>query len=157
LKEEEVPIVEAEEIVRRALESIRLMNTAVMNGNTINGRQNVASTMVRQDTGDFERYYEPIAAPSLVDNLALRALHERVFANLTTGAAPWFAEVLRRPEEIGDLSASARRKMPALMRGADGRGLTLTRRQIDIVVKAAALAMFRAGRHTGPHGENEHG
>lgn len=140
--EEHVSIDEAEDLVRRALETIRLMNTSVMNGNTFNGRQNVASTMVRQDTNDFERRYEPIAAASLVDNLALRALHERVFTGLSAGGAPWFAEALRRPEEIGDLTDKARRKMPALMRGADGRGLTLTRRQIDIVVKAAAQAMF---------------
>lgn len=141
--QETVSIDEAEELVRRALESVRLMNTAVMNGNTIHGRQNVVSTMVRQDTSDFERYYEPIAAIALVDNLALRALHERVFSTLSAGGAPWFSEALRRPEEIGDLSAKARRKMPAMMRGADGRGLTLTRRQIDIVIKAAAKAMFR--------------
>ena len=155
VREDEVSLDEAEEIVRRALETIRLMNTAVMNGNSVNGREDVASTMVRQDSGDFARYFEPIAAPSLVDNLALRALHERVFSTLAAGGAPWFAEVLRRPEEIGDLSSGARRKMPALMRGADGRGLTLTRRQIDIVVKAAARAMFGAPagvrRHDGKH------
>ncbi len=60
----EVPIEEAEELVFRALETIRLMNTAVMNGNSVDGQLNVASTMVRQDTGDFSRYYEPIMAPS---------------------------------------------------------------------------------------------
>jgi hypothetical protein len=59
--------------------------------------------------------------------------------------APWFSDVLRRPEEIGDLSNAGRRKMPALMRNADGRALTLTRRQIDTVIKAAAGAMFAAG------------
>ena len=151
-----VPIEEAEELVRRALETVRLMNTAVMNGNALNGRLNVASTMVRQDTNDFERYYEPIAATSIVDNLALRALHERVFSALSAGSAPWFSDVLRRPEEIGDLSDTARRKMPALMRGADGRGLCLTRRHIDMVIKAATQAMFRGGGYAAPtivHGE----
>lgn len=138
-----VSIDEAEELVRRALETVRLMNTGVMNGNPVYGRQNVASTMVLQDANDFERYYEPIAAVSLVDNLALRALHARVFSTLSAGGAPWFSEALRHPDEIGDLSAKGRRKMPALMRGADGRDLTLTRRQIDIVIKAAAQAMFR--------------
>jgi hypothetical protein len=99
--------------------------------------------MVRQDTNDFERLYEPIMAASLVDNLAVIALHERVFNALSSGAAPWFTEVLRRPEEIGDLSNTARRKMPALMRNADGRALTLTHRQINTVIRAAAAAMFR--------------
>lgn len=140
--DEEVSLDEATELVLRALETVRLMNTAVMNGNPVNGRLNVASTMVRQNTNDFERYYEPIAASSIVDNLALRALHERVFSALSAGGAPWFAQVLRQPEEIGDLSAAALRKMPALMRGADGRSLTLTRRHIDMVIKAARNAMF---------------
>lgn len=142
VREDEVSLDDATELVLRALESVRLMNTAVMNGNPINGRLNVVSTMVRQNTNDFNRYYEPIAATSLVDNLALRALHERVFSALAGGGAPWFAQALRQPEEIGDLSATALRKMPALMRGADGRGLVLTRRHIDMVVKAARNAMF---------------
>ncbi|MEW6737913.1 MAG: hypothetical protein AB1489_41935 [Acidobacteriota bacterium] len=140
----EVSIEEAQEIVRRAMETVRLMNTAVMNGNAINGRFNVASTMVRQDTNDFERLYEPIMATSLVDNLAVLALHERVFTALGGGAAPWFSDVLRRPAEIGDLSNKARRKMPALMRGADGRALTFTHRQIHTIIKAASQAMFQS-------------
>jgi hypothetical protein len=141
---DDIPIGEAEDIVRRALETVRHMNTAVMNGNAINGRLNFVSTMVRQDTNDFDRLYEPIMSTSLVDNLAVRALHERVFTGLSSGAAPWFSDLLRRPEEIGDLSDEGRRKMPALMRNADGRALTLTRRQINTVIKAAAGALFGA-------------
>jgi hypothetical protein len=125
------------EIVRRALDSIRLMNTAAMNANTIGGRTNIASTMARQDTNDYGLPYGPIMAQSLVDQIALRALHERVLGALQAGAAPWFAEVLRRPEEIGDFSDQGRRKMPALMRGADGRMLTLTRRHINQILQAA--------------------
>jgi len=142
--DKEVPIEVAEEVVRRAFESITLMNTAVMNGNPINGRENVASTMVRQDTNDFGRLFEPIMASSIVDNLALRTLHERVFNGLSTGAATWFASALRRPHKIGDLSDTERRKMPGLMRGADGRALTLTHRMINSVIQAASNAMFQA-------------
>ncbi|MGX5854087.1 hypothetical protein ACWKW6_10605 [Dyadobacter jiangsuensis] len=138
----EVTIEEAEEIVRRAFETIRLMNTAIMNGNAYEGKLNVASTMVRQNTNDFGRLYEPIMATSLVDNMALQVLHERVFAGLSTGASPWFEDLLRKPEEIGDLSAKALRKMPALMRGADGRSLTFTKRQINMVIKAAARSLM---------------
>lgn len=139
----DVSIEEAEDIVRRALESIRLMNTTIMNGNAVNGIFNTVSTMVRQNTNDFGRLYEPIMASSIVDNLALRTLHERVFAGLSTGAAAWFADALRRPDEIGDLSSPMLRKMPALMRGADGRSLTLTHRQINMVIKSAANALFK--------------
>ncbi|MBO9611137.1 MAG: hypothetical protein J7619_00505 [Dyadobacter sp.] len=138
----EVTIEEAEEIVRRAFETIRLMNTAIMNGNAYEGKLNVASTMVRQNTNDFGRLYEPIMATSLVDNMALQVLHERVFAGLSTGASPWFEDLLRKPEEIGDLSAKTLRKMPALMRGADGRSLTFTKRQLNMVIKAAARSLM---------------
>ena len=142
--EGEVTLEEAEDIIRRAFETIRLMNTAVMNGNAYEGKLNVASTMLRQNTNDFGRLYEPIMAPSLVDNMALQVLHERVLAGLSTGASPWFAELLRRPDEIGDLSSKALRKMPALMRGADGRSLTFTYRQINTIVKAATRSLLRS-------------
>ncbi|MFK5913037.1 MAG: hypothetical protein QM484_01580, partial [Woeseiaceae bacterium] len=119
--DKEVPIEEAEEIVRRALETVRLMNTAIMNGNPYEGRARIASTMVAQDSNDFGRMFEPIMATSLVDNLAVRAIHERVFNGIATGATPWFDNALRQPDKIGDLSNEERRKMPAMMRGADGR------------------------------------
>lgn len=141
-EDEQIPIDEAEDIVRRSLETIRLLNTTVMNGNPLHGRPRVASTMVAQDANDFRRSFEPIAAASIVDNLALQQLHRRVFSALSSGTASWFGEVLRRPEEVGDLSNNGRRKMPAMMRGADARALTLTRRQIDIVTRAAAAAIF---------------
>lgn len=134
----------AEDIVRRAFETIRLMNTAVMNGNTVNGQVDVASTMVRQDTADTGRLFEPIMAPSLVDNLTIKSLHQNVFTALRSGAAPWFSDVLRRHDEVGDLSNKGRRKMPALMRGADGRALALTRRQVDIIRKAARRNQFQS-------------
>ena len=131
-----------EEILRRGFETVRLLNTAVMNGNTINGRVAVASTMPSQDTNDTNRFFAPIMAPTIVDNLAVLALHQQVFAALRSGSRPWFVDVLRLPEEIGDLTDKGRRKMPAMMRGADGRYLTLTRRQIDMVRKAAAKGPF---------------
>ena len=114
-----------------------------MNANTIDGRSNIASTLFRQDTNDHGRLFAPAMASSLVDNLAVRALHERIYSALKSGSAPWFAEVLRKPEEIGDLSDKVRRKMPPMLRGADGRALTLTRRQISRVVKAATAGLFQ--------------
>lgn len=133
----------AEEVLRRATETVRLMNTEVMNGNTVDGRVDAASTMVRQDTADTGRLFEPIMAPSLVDAAAVLALHQHVLAALRSGTAPWFADVLRDHDEVGDLTAKGRRKMPALMRGADGRSLALTRRQVDLVRLAARQAIFR--------------
>lgn len=142
-----VTLGEAEEIVRRAIELVRLMNTAAMNGNIIEGRINAASTMVRQDSNDFSRYFQPIMTPTSVDNHALLALHQNILAALRSGTGAWFAQTLRQPEDIGDLSDAGRRKMPAMMRGADGRLLTLTRRQIDTIVKNAVGTMFSAPKH----------
>ncbi len=136
---EEIAVVE--EIVRRAFETVRLMNTVVMNGNTVDGQVNVASTMVRQDTGDTGRYFEPIMARSIVDTVALENLHQNLLVALRSGTAPWFADVLRDHDEVGDLSAKGRRKMPAMMRGADGRYLTLTRRQVSIIRAVARRAV----------------
>jgi hypothetical protein len=132
-----VSIEDAAEIVRRALETMRLMNTAVMNGNVIYGRPNVAHTLITQDTNDYGRTFAPIISPSMVDNLAVRQLHERVYAALRSGSAPWFAQVLRRPEEVGDMTDKGRRKMPPMLRGADSRALALTRRQIAKILEAA--------------------
>lgn len=131
-----------EEILRRAFETIRLMNATVMNGNDVRGHANVASTMVRQDSNDAGRAYEPIMATSLVDTKALEQLHENLLVALRGGTAPWFVDVLRKFDEIGDLTDKGRRKMPALMRNADGRGLCLTRRQVDVVRQLAQGPIF---------------
>jgi hypothetical protein len=151
----DAPSAEAEEIVRRAFETVRLMNTAVMNGNVVDGQIDVASTMVRQDTGDFGRRFEPIMAPSLVDNLTILNLHQSVFTALRSGTAPWFPDLLRRHDQIGDLSSVGRRKMPALMRGADGRYMALTQRQADTVRKTATRNLFEDDP-TGKKGEGDH-
>lgn len=113
---------QVEEIVRRAFESVRLMNTAAMN----------SGGMAGHDVGEGRRA-DPIMARSLVDTLALEQLHESILVALRSGAAPWFADVLRDYDEVGDLSDRGRRKMPAMMRGADGRHLALTRRQVALV------------------------
>jgi hypothetical protein len=127
---------DVQEILRRAFETVRLMNTAVMNGNPVDGRENVASTMVRQDSNDFMRIYAPIMPPGSVDSLAVQMVHENIFSILAAQTPPWFAQAFRHYLEIGDLSDPGRRRMPAMMRGADGRYLALTRRQFDTIRKA---------------------
>jgi hypothetical protein len=132
-----------EEIVRRAFETVRLMNTEVMNGNVeVKGQANLGSNMVAQDNLDTNRASDPIMAPALVDNLALLNLHQNVLAALRSGTAPWITDVLRNYDEVGDLTDVGRRKMPALMRGADGRYLALTRRQIDLIRKVGQGPIF---------------
>lgn len=120
-----------EEIIRRAFETVRLQNTAALNGNPIDG--GVANSMSSQDT-NWGRAEEPIMAPAIVDSKALQALHQSVFAAIRSGSATWFGQVLRKFDEVGDLTDRGRRKMPAMMRGADGMHLALTRRQYNAVL-----------------------
>ncbi|HEX3446412.1 MAG TPA: hypothetical protein VHS80_16975, partial [Chthoniobacterales bacterium] len=125
-----VPMAEVGSIVRRALETVRLMNTGVLNSPSVN-------SMANQDTGTG-RAAEPIFDPSVVDALAIRARHEGVLLALNSGTMAWFSGVLRRYTEVGDLSEDGRRKMPGMMRGSDGSHLALTRRQAS-KIDAAAL------------------
>jgi len=118
----------AEEIVRRAFETIRLMNTAVAN----------EGTWWAGDGG-------PFMDPSLVDVVALENLHQTLLVALRSGTAPWFADVLRDHDQAADLTNPARRKMPAMMRGADRFPLALTRRQVDLIRKLAQGPLFTDG------------
>jgi len=120
-----------EEIIRRAFETVRLQNTVALNGNPINGA--VANSMASQDS-DLGRAETPIMAPAIVDSVALQALHQSVFAALRSESAVWFGQVLRRYDQVGDLTDAGRRKMPAMMRGSDGLHLALTRRQHNAVI-----------------------
>jgi hypothetical protein len=126
---------EVREIVRRALETVRLMNTGQMN--KFSKQRGVG--MARMDFLDVNRASEPIVDPAVADSLAIRSRHERVLLALESGSLAWFARVLREHDRVGDLSTDGRRKMPALMRGADARHLALTRRQVD---KVRAVAEY---------------
>jgi hypothetical protein len=130
----------AREIVRRALETVRLMNTGQLNkGGSVRG-----VGMARMDILDVGRESEPIFDPAVAESLAIRARHERVLLALESGSLVWFARVLREYDQVGDLTDEGRRRMPGLMRNADGRHLALTRRQVS-KIKAAAEALLRAG------------
>jgi hypothetical protein len=139
------------EILRRAFETVRLMNTAVMNGNLIGGGNDVASNMTRQDTNDYRRLYAPIMATKTTDAVAVQAVHENLFAVLEEQAPPWFAQAFRGYLQIGDLSDPGRRRMPAMMRGADGRYLALTRRQLAMIRKACVPGPGDATGLVPPH------
>lgn len=135
----------AVDIVRRAFETVRFLNVAVMNGNPVNGRNPLDfDTMPAEEAFDMERLMRPIVPERTADTLAILGLHQQVFTALRGGAAPWFAEVLRRPDEVADFTNHGRRKMPAMMCGADGSYLALTWRQINTIVKASKLSLSSA-------------
>jgi len=134
----------AREIVRRALETVRLMNTGVLNkGGTTRG-----VGMARMDILDVKRQSEPIFDPMVAESLAIRARHERVLLALESGSLVWFARALRDHDKIGDLTDEGRRKMPGMMRNADGRHLALTRRQVSMI-RAASDYILKHGNR--PH------
>jgi len=139
----EVTRARAEDIVRRAFETVRFMNVAVMNGNPVDGRSPLSlDTMPAEEAFDTERLERPVMTPASVDTLAIMALHQQVYAALRGGAAPWFVRLLRQPHEAGDFTDQGRRKMPALMCGADNNYLSLTYRQISTISKAAEGSPF---------------
>jgi len=134
------------DLVRRALETVRLMNTSQMNA--FSKQRGVG--MARMDVLDFNRAAEPIFDSTLADSLAIQARHERVLLALQSGTLTWFAGVLRDYDHAGDLSVIGRRKMPAMMRGADGRYLALTRRQVNRI-RATADMILRTKPTGGAH------
>ncbi|MDX0499567.1 hypothetical protein GOC68_25610 [Sinorhizobium medicae] len=135
----DVPRTEMVDIIRRAVETVRLMNTEAMNGSP--PFLGTTSNMSGHDRGrpnDPARALEPIFSPVLVDEAQVRSFHAEALTALLDGGQPWFADILRRPENAGDLSNAGRRRMPAMMRGGDAEHLTLTRRQIAKIEAAAA-------------------
>jgi hypothetical protein len=127
----------AQDIVRRAFETVRFMNVAVMNGNDFKGRSALwLDSMPEEEAAGTQRAIRPVMPPGTVDTFAIMTLHQQVYAALRAGAAPWFLRVLRSPDEVADFTDRGRRKMPALMCGADNNYLALTWRQIDTIRKA---------------------
>jgi len=135
----------AHDIVRRAYETVRFMNVAVMNGNDFKGRSALwLDSMPEEEAAGTQRAIRPVMPSGTVDTLAIMTLHQQVYAALRAGAAPWFLRLLRSPDEVADFTDRGRRKMPALMCGADNNYLALTWRQIDIIRKAAVAPPLSA-------------
>jgi hypothetical protein len=141
----ETTLARAQDIVRRAYETVRFMNVAVMNGNNFKGRPALTlDSMPQEEAAGTQRAIRPIMPSGTVDTLAVMTLHQQVYAALRAGAAPWFLRLLRQPDEVADFTDNGRRKMPALMCGADNNYLALTWRQIDTIRKAALASTVSA-------------
>lgn len=144
----------AVEIISRALGTVRLMNTAAMN------RRGMAA----HDSGVGEqsdamgnilvpgRFDEPIFPEARAAYAEVEKRHSGILASLAgitapagsppriaaVGALQTMADLLRRFDQVADLTNAGRRRMPAMMRSADGFHLALTRRQVSTVAQAAA-------------------
>jgi hypothetical protein len=118
----DVTVEEVLDVVRRAVETMRLIDTAWWN-------QNYADNAFDSNVAAYGR---------------VREIHTSLFATLATGlAAPansndrqaaygtltQIETVLREYDAVADERRVARQHMPALMRGADGNDLALNRRQ----------------------------
>jgi len=130
------------DIVRRAFDAVRFLNVAVMNGNPVNGRRPLDfDTMPAEEAFDVFRMMRPVVPERTADTLMIMGLHQQVYAALQGGAAPWFAHALRLPTEVGDFTDHGRRKMPAMMCGADGGYLALTYRQINAILRCSGMPL----------------
>jgi hypothetical protein len=129
-------------IVRRAFDTVRFLNVAVMNGNPVKGRDPLDfDTMPAEEAFDVLRMMRPVVPERTADTLMIMGLHQQVYAALQGGAVPWFAHALRLPTEVGDYTDHGRRKMPAMMCGADGGYLALTYRQINAILRCSGLPL----------------
>lgn len=129
---------EVEDTLRRALETVRLMNTMAMNADQgIGGVVTNATNQARHETAEYERAFEPVFGQGQAPYHQVLAIHEQLVTSWRTGVLPIPRDLIRSYDEAGDFSTMARQKMPALMRGSDTLELALTRRQIELLRRAA--------------------
>jgi hypothetical protein len=126
------------DMLRRTLETVRLMNTAAMNGDQgIGGVETNATNQAQHESVEFGRAFEPIFGQGRAPYYPVLAQHEFLVRSWEGGVLPIPRDLIRSYDEAGDFSDMARRKMPALMRGSDRLQLALTRRQIETLRLAA--------------------
>jgi hypothetical protein len=117
------------DIVRRALETMQLMNTEFQNRTY--GR-NAFTPSQASYAHALSRHTQVLS-----DLQGLKAPAGTPERDTAVGTLQLILALLRQYTQVGDPSAEARRLMPALMRGADGRRLALTRRQRNTLEKAS--------------------
>lgn len=117
------------DIVRRAFETMRLMNTGVWNtryaGSAFQQSMAEYATAEAIHSNMLDILAKGLEAPA--DSDERRAAHN-VLRRIN--------EMLRAYDTIGDRRPEARRLMPALMRGADSNDLVLNRRRLSQLRKA---------------------
>jgi hypothetical protein len=150
------------DILRRSLDTVRQMNTAVANGTQpIGGVKDNWQSMSRRLHTNYEATYtevfphdDGIHADSSQQmfsytNALLMHRHQLVKA-LNDGRTTAFY-IMRMPEDAGDVWPTSRMQMPAFMRGSEGMELCLTRRQLSVLAIAAGenpeVVLSRAARN----------
>jgi len=160
------------DILRRSLDTVRQMNTAVANGtHPIGGVDiNWQSMSMRLATNYQATYTEvfPVHPGFHADSHqqmfsyanALRMHREQLVKALNDERTTAFY-VMRMPEDAGDVWPTSRMQMPVFMRGSEGMELCLTRRQLSVLAIAAgenpAVVLSRAARNAVRGGRPGHG
>ena len=76
----EITRARALDIIRRAYETVRFMNVAVMNGNDFKGRPALSlDSMPEEEAADTQRAIRPVMAAGSVDTFAIMTLHQQVY------------------------------------------------------------------------------
>lgn len=145
---------QAEDIIRRALETVRLMYAPAMNGNMIpdkkhNTNTNNMSVQNVNDTGGSidkpnagkGRAWSPLFNPRdarSITNTAVTFAHRKLLKLILDDKAlpKYVISFLRTYEKVGDYRDGYRRLMPGMMRNADGMLLALTRRMQSLITAA---------------------
>ncbi len=126
------------DIVRRALETMRLTNTADWNNNysdnAFSPDKAAYATGQAVHTGLLATLAAGLKAPA--NSSQRQAAH---------GTLQQINAMLREYDSIGDRRPEARRRMPAMMRGADGLDLALNRRRRSQLRKALDVFQPAAG------------
>jgi hypothetical protein len=130
---------EVADSIRRALETVRLMNTMAMNADqNIGGVVTNPVNQAAHEAGEFNRAFEPVFGQGNAPYPRVLGLHAAIVRSWhDSGVLPIPGSLLRSYDEAGDFSDMSRHKMPALMRGSDRLELTLTRRRTELLRRAA--------------------
>jgi hypothetical protein len=161
------------DILRRSLETVRQMNTAVANGTEGLGdvKKNWQSMSRRLHTNYEAEYSEvfppdpdfhPDSARQMFSHANALIMHAHQLRKAINDGRTTAFYVMRMPEDAGDVWPTSRMQMPAFMRGSEGFEICLTRRQLSVLAIAAGekpeVVLSRAGRNAaraaagfGPH------
>lgn len=157
---------QAAEIIRRALGTVRLMNTARMNVGGMAGHDRGVGAEFDDNGNQIVpgRTAAPIFPAAAASWNNIERAHRGVLSALeglsappdspqrraAVGALEVMASRLRTWIQSGDLTDAGRRRMPAMMRSADGLHLALSRRQRDTVAQAATALATGPGQSGTP-------
>ena len=143
-------LAEVVDTIRRAYETVRLMNTVVQNGDqNVAGVARNGNNMPGQQTGYgrvFEPVYDTASGDAAYDHVLKvhQGVLKHALASKKLAGAFTRMDMVRPYQEIGDLRTEQRRRMPAMMRGSDGLELAVTRRQYAKLALAAGAPAVAA-------------